>query len=83
MRRCAEIGVVELHKAVKQISALAVAHCDPQTVEYVPRGLVGHAELCHQLNCRAAALIDREQIHRPEPQIELDVRPVKNGAAGR
>ena len=28
-------------------------------------------------------LIDHEQIHRPEPQIELDMCPVKNVAAGR
>ena len=78
-----EIGVVKLHEAVKQISALAMAHCNAQAVEDIPRGLVGHAELCHQLDCRAAALIDREQIHRPEPKIELDVRPVEHCTAGR
>ncbi len=60
-----------------------MAHCNEQAVEDIPRSLVGHAELCHQLDCRAAALIDREQIHRPKPQIELDMCPVKNGAAGR
>ena len=60
-----------------------MAHCDTQTVEDIPRSFVGHSELCHQLDRRAAAFIDREQVHRPDPQIELDVRPVKNGAAGR
>ena len=79
----AEIGVVKLHKAVQQIPALAVAHCETQAVQDVPRSLVGHAKLCHQLDRRAAALVDREQIHRPKPQIEFDMCPVKNGAAGR
>ena len=48
----------------------------------MPRGLVGHAELCHQLILQASAFIDHEQIHRSKSQIELDVCPVKCCATG-
>ena len=39
-----------------------MAHCNAQAVQYIPSSFVGHTELCHQLDSRAAALIDLEQI---------------------
>lgn len=81
--RSAEIGVIKLHYTLQNIPLLACFHGFSESEEHEPCGLVGDAELSHQIYCGHSALFGHEQICGDYPQAKLDVRPVHERAGGR
>lgn len=76
MSRCADVCIIELYHTLKKIPFLAGFHGFSEPVKDVSRGLVGHMQLSHEVQCGHSALVGHEQIGGNYPVFQLDVRAV-------
>jgi len=60
--------------------AVRLRHVFPDLMRHAPCGLVGHAKLALQFHCGNTMARRSEQVHRKEPLVKWQVRPVHEGA---
>jgi len=74
----AEVGFVDFDYALQllQLTAASLA----ETVEHKPRGLLRNPNLLRQLHGGNPLTSGQKQVHRIEPFVQWDVRPLENRA---
>ena len=76
----AEIGLIDLYRAVKLASSSSTRPCLPDTVQHEPRRRLRNANVALQLHGRNRLEVCQAEVNRNRPLTHRDFRPLHGGA---
>ena len=83
MGRSANIAVIQLYNAGKQVFFVSLTHSGTNSIQQVPRGVITDPQCAALAEQRKSLFVRCAQIDRPEPERQRQMGMVHNRPCGK